>query len=68
MSSIILILTNFVLHLIDMACDPTQHADLAAILLHEGKTSALIMYHQQRIIDSRLFVQVYAMYVWLHPV
>nr|UST29492.1 pelota [Haliclona caerulea] len=43
---------------VDMACDPTQHADLAAILLHEGLCHVCLVTSSMTIIRAKIDMNV----------
>ena len=36
-------LIRLLFSLVDLACDPTQHADLGAVIMHEGNWSFLLI-------------------------
>ncbi|XP_068748397.1 protein pelota homolog isoform X4 [Montipora capricornis] len=43
---------------VDMACDPTQHADLGAVLLHEGLSHILLVTSSMTVVRAKIDMNI----------
>ena len=49
---------GFLVFLVDLACDPTQHADLGAVIMHEGLCHVCLITASMTIVRAKIDMNV----------